>query len=207
MDNEDTVEPQEDQDVDTNVMVDEMVEEHEPEEQIQEEKLVPLSALQKERKKRQEMEQELQWERQRSQRVSAPEPEVEDESRYETATRGDLIQMQNEAVRISDEKHWIRQNPEKHEFVSENLKEFLKQRPNLASAIQDAPNRFEEAYTLMNALTPKQQQALKPVGQKKVAPNSPNAVPKAANLNAAIDVMSMSDQEFSAWRKQQQRRR
>jgi len=210
--NEDTVEPQEmieHDNFDDNQVSDEDYQEEESQESEseQEERMVPLSALQKERKKRQEMEYELNYVRQQGQRsVSEPEPE-DDTSEYETATRGDLRNVQTEAVRIVEEKLWIKQNPEKHQFVSENLQEFLKQRPNLAGAIQMSSNRFEEAYTLMNALTPKQQQALKTGGIKKVSPNSPNTIPKSASLNGAIDVMNMSDQEFSAWRMQQRRKR
>lgn len=161
---------------------------------------VPLSALQKERRKRQELELELQWERQRAQK--APAPVEEDNSRYESATREDLSKAQDEAVRIIEEKLWIKQNPEKYEQINEYLPQFLKQRPNLVSAINSASNRYEEAYTLMDALTPKQQQQMKTaVVQKKVAPNAPSGVPKAASLNQSIDVMSMSDTEFVAWRK------
>lgn len=170
-----------------------------------EETTVPLFALQKERKKRQELEQELQFERQRNQQYQKP-PE-EDLSKYESATREDLARTQNEAVRIVEERLWIKQNPERYEMVNDNLKEFLKQRPNLAAAISSAPNRWEEAYTLMDALTPKQQQQIKKASQpKKEAPGSPTSVPKAAAMNQTVDVMNMSDAEFSAWRKAQKRR-
>jgi hypothetical protein len=129
-------------------------------------------------------------------------------SKYETATREDLSKTQAEAVRTVEERLWIRQNPDKFHEVNENLQEFLKQRPNLASAIGSSPNRWEEAYTLMTALSPKQQQQFKkPVPVKKEAPNSPASVPKAASMNEAVDVMNMSDQEFSAWRQAQKKRR
>ncbi len=166
---------------------------------------VPLSALQKERKKRQELELQIEWERQ--QRQQQPRPQEDDSSKHESATREDLGKAQQEAVRIVEEKLWMRQNPDKYEKVNENLAEFLKQRPNLAYAINSSANRYEEAWTLMEALTPKQQQALKPAQPKKEAPNSPGSVPKAAALNAAVDVMTMSDDEFSKWRLSQKKRR
>lgn len=198
MEIEEHVEPQE--------VIEEIVQDHPVEEPVQEEKAetqVPLSALQKERKKRQEIEQELQYLRQQS---YVPPPQVEDTSRYESATREDLSRSQAEAVRIVEEKLWIRQNPEKYEKVNEYLPEFLKQRPNLAAAIGSAANRYEEAYVLMEALTPKQQQQLKKDVMKKEAPNAPSSVPKAASLNHSVDLMNMSDAEFNAWRKQQKRR-
>jgi len=168
---------------------------------------VPLSALQKERKKRQELELELQWERQRQAQLQTQQPQQEDNSRYESATREDLSKAQNEIVRVVEEKSWIKNNPEKYEKLNEYLPDFLKQRPNLASAINSATNRYEEAYTLMEALTPKQQQQLKVTPKKKEAPNSPGGIPKAAALNQAVDVMTMSDSEFSAWRSSQKKRR
>lgn len=169
-------------------------------------KQVPLSALQKERRKRQELELEIQWERQRNQTQQQPAP-VENDDKYETATREDLTRSQNEAVRIVEEKLWIKANPEKVEKINDYLPEFLKQRPNLAHAINSATNRYEEAYILMEALTPKQQQQLKTAAIKKDAPGAPSSVPKSASLNQTVDVMSMSDSEFTAWRNSQKRRR
>ena len=166
---------------------------------------VPLSALKKERKRRQELEQQLEWERQQRPAQQAPE---EDLSKYESATREDLSRVQEEAMRGFEERLWIKQNPEKYEKVNENLQTFLKQRPNLASAIANAGNRWDEAYTLMEALTPKQKQQLKVASvPKKEAPQSPSGVPKAAAMNEAIDVMNMSDSEFSSWRQSQKKRR
>jgi len=173
-----------------------------PQETVQ----VPLSALQKERKKRQELEAELNWERRRQQQAAQSQPEEEDNSRYESATKADLLNAQQEAMRAFEEKMWIKNNMEKFEKVRELLPEFLKQRPNLASAINEATNRYEEAYTLMDALTPKQQAQIRNPQPKKEAPNSPGGIPKIAALNQAVDVMNMSDSDFNAWRKQQKRR-
>ncbi len=178
-----------------------------PEVKEQEEKRVPLSALQKERKKRQELEMQIEWERQQRSQAQQLPKEEEDTSKYESATKEDLNRSQQEAVRIIEEKIWIKNNPEKFERVNDHLPEFLKQRPNLSYAINSASNRYEEAYTLMEALTPKQQQQLKATPPKKEAPGSPASVPKGAALNQVVDLMAMTDQEFSAWRHSQKRRR
>lgn len=175
--------------------------------------VVPLSVAQKLREKKRELELELQWERQERQRIlnqyQAPQaPKEDDNSRFESATREDLSKSQEEIVRIVEEKSWIKNNPEKYERVNEFLPQFLKQRPNLASAISQASNRYEEAYTLMEALTPKQQQQIRQASQpKKEAPNAPTSVPKAAALNHAEDVMNMSDSEFDAWKQSKKRSR
>lgn len=180
-----------------------------------EEKMVPLSTLQKMRKRAQEAELKAQWLEQQQARYQTPQapPEpVDDSAKYESATREDLVRTQQEMMRAVEEKLWIKNNSEKFDYVKEHLPTFLKQRPNLASAIQDSENRYEEAYTLMEALTRKQQTQLrkdstttKPAA--KAAPNAPGGVPKAAALNEAVDVMTMSDKEFSEWRQAQKRRR
>lgn len=211
---EDAVEPQEVMD-----QVAEQAEEQQPvevdheqvEQEVYEKTKVPLSALQKERQKRKEAELELQWERQQRQRESqaVQKPAEDDNSRYESATKEDLAQSKEQVLKDMEERLWIRQNQEKYELINERLPQFLKQRPHLARAIQDAPNRYEEAYTLMEALSPKQQQQLRKdaAPARKEAPNAPGTVPKAAAMNAAVDVMSMSDSEFSQWRQSMRRNR
>lgn len=210
MSEEEAVEPQENQ-------MDEILEQpleveqevdYEEQEAIREKTVqVPLSALQKERKKRQEAELRAEYLERNQNQAMRQEP-VEDNSEYESATKADLQSYQREAIRTIEERLWIKQNPEKYERINEFLPKFLKERPNLVLAINDAPNRYEEAFTLMDALTPKQQQnILKANSQRKVAPNSPNGVPKAAALNDAVDVMSMSDAEFAKWRSEKKKRR
>lgn len=211
---EDAVEPQEVMD-----QVAEQAAEQQPvevdheqvEQAVYEKTMIPLSALQKERQKKRELELELQWERQQRQREAqaVQKPAEEDNARYESATKEDLANSKEQVLKDMEERLWIRQNQEKYEFINERLPQFLKQRPHLARAIQDAPNRYEEAYTLMEALSPKQQQQLRKdaAPARKEAPNSPGTVPKAAAMNAAVDVMSMSDSEFTQWRQSMRRNR
>lgn len=176
------------------------------EQEDRQDKMIPLSALQKERQKRKELELNIAWQQQQIDRLQKPvSQEADDDSEYESVTRGQLKAAQAEAVRSVEEKLWKKENPERFEEVEEKLEQFLKQRPNLAAAINSATNRYEEAWTLMNALTPKQRQNLN-TEVKKVAPNSPSGVPKNASINAAVDLMSLSDEEFHTWRKEQKRK-
>ena len=168
---------------------------------------VPLSALQKERRKRQEIEQELRWHKEQ---MMAKRPEISqepDESHLEAATREDLGKTEQKIIRSVEERTWIKANPDKAQEVNDKLSEFLKQRPNLASAIESATNRYEEAWVLMEALTPKQKAALRAAPMKKDAPGNPAGTPKAAAINQTVDVMNMSDSEFNAWRQSQRKRR
>ena len=183
---------------------------HDVESEEHSDKSVPLSAVIKERRKRQEAEQrsqraeiELQYLREQSSK-GQPKQEEEDDSEYEATTRADLKRSAEEVKRDTKrdivEELWRDANPEKAREVDEKLAQFLKQRPNLASAINESKNRYAEAYTLMSALSPRQQQALSQKPEKKAAPGNPSGIPKAASINQAVDVMSMSDEEYRSWR-------
>lgn len=184
-------------------------------EESREEQMVPVSAIQKERRRRQESEAarqraEIEAQYLREQFNKPQAQEEEDDSLYETTTRKDLIQSTKAAefnvIRAVEERRWEQEHSEKVDYVNENLKEFLNKRPNLRSAINDSVNRYEEAFTLMQALTQKQRREIEQPKPKKQAPNSPAAVPKAAAMNQAVDVMSMSDEEFNQWRASKRRR-
>lgn len=188
--------------IEPNEVVQEVVEPQESEShEDREDTQVPLIALKKERKKRQEVEMELQYLRQQAEKQKAEE----DMSRYESATREDLSHSQSETVRLVEERLWIKQNPEKFARINEELETFLKTKPHLAAAISGAPNRYEEAYTLMNALN-RRAENTKPKESQKAAPGSPSTMPKAAAMDHAVDVMTMSDKEFRDWRQSIKRR-
>jgi len=209
MEEEDAVEPQEAEPMDQ--IMDQAVDSNDSEDTEQQEDksptMIPLSVAQKLRQQKRELELELQWERQRNAQSAAQSPPPEDDSRYESATKEDLSRAERDMIRKVEEKLWIRNNPDKYEEINEFLPKFLKQRPNLARAIDEAENRYEEAYTLMKALSPKQQQQVRQAPPKKEAPGSPGGVPKAARLNEAVDVMNMSDKEFAEWRATKRRQR
>lgn len=193
---EEVVSPQEEvAEVVSDMQEDQGIESAQAEEAPREEH-VPLSKLLKERKKRQEIEQ-------RYQELSRQQTQREDTSMYESATKQDLGHTQQEIIRVVEERAWIKANPEKYERLEGNLQDFLEQRPHLASAIRESPNRWEEAYTLMEALQPRQQQpqTTKKEPVRKVAPNAPNSVPKSAGIKDAENLMHMSDTEYFAWRK------
>ena len=182
----------------------------------QEEKLVPLSALQRERKKRQEAELHSEWHLQERQRMMqqqvAPKEEEEDETLYESATKGELRKSKQEtidaAVREVKEQLWVDNNPEKTEYVNQKLTNFLKQNQDYAYVLKKAPNRYQEAYRLMTALEPEEPTQQKTRTEtKKDAPNAPTSVPKSTAMNANIDLMKMSDKEYQDWRASKRKRR
>jgi hypothetical protein len=165
-----------------------------------------LTALQKERRKRQEAEMEIKFLKEHVTKQSQPI----DESQYESATKAEL----SNATKASEtmvtrkvlEHLWKRENPDKWEKVDRDLEDFLQMRPNLASAIEASANRYEEAWALMNAFSPKQKQQVAPKPASN-APGSPASVPKAAAMDQAVNLMQMSDKDFNAWRQQLKKRR
>lgn len=171
------------------------------EDSSEEEVKVPLKVLQKERRKRQEAEQEARFLKEQQNKRSAEEEEA---SKYESVTKEELHKTKSALKREIAEETWAADNPDKIERINDELPEFLKMRPNLAKAIDAAPNRYAEAWTLMNALSPKQKAPqTKPKPQ---APGSPSGIPKAAAMNDAVDLMNMSDKEFNSWRAERRKR-
>lgn len=180
--------------------VQEVIEAQEAPVEQKEDKQVPLSALQRERKKRQEAEQRASYlEQQQQQAAQKPQ---DDETAYESVTKKELKEttysFKQELKREIAEEDWIKENPEKFEKLNDELPQLLKQRPNLAAAISTSVNRYEEAWELISAFSKKPSL---PVSAKKPdRPGSPMGIPKAAAINQTMDVMQMSDDEFAKWR-------
>lgn len=203
MEDQDTVEPEAVVDeVEVNEPVEESVEDSTTEVEQEEVQQVPLHALKKERRKRQEADQELEMLRKQ---LNARQAEEDEAARYESVTKAELNSARSTLKREIIEETWAAENPEKFEKITEDLPDFLKKRPNLAKAIDASTNRYAEAWELMTAFAPKKTQ--RETRPKAAAPGSPTSVPKAAAMNEAVDLMSMSDTEFNEWRKQQRRRR
>tara|TARA_R110000868_G_scaffold205768_1_gene454380 strand:+ start:2672 stop:3286 length:615 start_codon:yes stop_codon:yes gene_type:complete len=204
MENQDYVEPVEQNEV-ANIQAADMPQDAQPNEHNDAQKGI-INALQKERRKRHEAEMEIKFLKEHVTKQTQPI----DETQYESATKAEVSNATKSAeitvTRKVLEHLWKRENPEKWEKVDRDLEDFLIMRPNLAPAIEASANRYEEAWALMNAFSPKQKQqmASKP---KSDAPGSPSSVPKAAAMEQAVNLMTMSDNEFNAWRQQQRKRR
>jgi len=191
-----------DQEVQDNHVQEEVAEE-------QKEQNVPLHAHLKERKRRQDAEEKVRYYEQKEvQKQQQSQSQESEEDRYMPVTKEELSKREVQLLRAIDEKRWIKDNPEKAQAVNERLTEFLKQKPNLVSAIESSSNRYEEAWELMDKLSPRSLASTKPpVLAQKQAPGSPSSVPKAAGMNQAIDLMNMTDDEFRAYRNSKRTRR
>lgn len=176
-----------------------------------EETTVPLSALQKERKKRQEAEWKAQFLEDQQKKATVSNPETDDS--YESLTKGEYRQKesasQEQLIRTIEERQWMKNHADKIEIINERLPELLKVKPHLAYAIANSLNRYEEGWELLKAFDPGMRQSgvrTVPRNNNREAPGSPNNAPKAAALNEATDLSKMTDKEFNEWRASKKRR-
>ena len=209
--NEEVKEPQEEL-IQENVQEESQIEEEstvvEPVAEEVQEKQVPLSALVKERRKRQEIEQENKAYRDLNIKKLRDEVDpVDEESQYEPVTKADFEKQKFGMLQAVEENLWIKSNPEKAQIVNEKLTDFLNTKPHLKGALNQCVNRYEEAWDWLERYTDKPKAAIKQAPVKRESPGSPSAVPKGAGLNQSIDVMSMNDKDFNAWRSSQRKRR
>lgn len=197
--------------------VEEVVSQETEVQEVKEENTVPLATYTNERKKRQEAQLEADWYRQQAMQAQQKQVPEEDEDDYESLTKKDWKKLKEDAKRELQEVtfaaerkrvegDWIAENPEKTAYVDQNLETFLKQNQHLATAINNVPNRYGEAYKLMDALSPKKRKEME-TKEKKPAPNSASAVPKSTAMRNTEDVMTMSDKEFLEYRKSKKIRR
>lgn len=182
-----------------------------PEGESHEESTVPLTALQKERRRRQEIERQYEEVEERLRRIEQSQysyQKEDDSDAYESLTKGEYQQLTKQQemnlIRKVSESQWVKQHPDKVEIINEKLPELLKKRPNLAHAIAAAENRYLESWEILQRFneTPKKRET-----PKEQAPGSPAAAPKAKSPADGMDVMSMSDEDFRKWMALKSRRR
>jgi len=174
---------------------------------------VPLKTFIKQKKRGQELEAQNRMLQEQmaqlmNQRQQAPQ---EDDSRYETLTKGDYDSQRNidkeEIKRDVREEEWKERNAREAIYVDEHLQELLEEKPHLAYAIANSKNRYQEAWDQLKGHG-KVQTAEKREPVKEIeAPASPASRPKSAGVNQTIDVMGMTDKEFNEWRRKQIKRR
>lgn len=172
---------------------------------------VPLSALQKERKRRKESDQRIALlESQLLQLQQANTPKKEDDSDWEGVTKGELknhSEVQNFMImRSIKESDWLENNKDKLEIINEKLPELLKQKPHLKNAVGDALNRYQEAWEQIMGHS-KLKEPKERVQKQNNAPGSPANLPKSAGVNQGFNVMEMTDAEFNEWRAKQRKKR
>lgn len=179
--------------------------EHANDQQQEEDKQVPLKALQAERRKRQEAEYQSKWLQEQLQTVqTAPQTQQEPEDGDELLTKSDFSRMtQSQLVefkRQTLEESFLEQNPNAMEAIETELPEILKKKPWLAHAINNSKNRYATAFEVIKDYKPKNDNVRNRIAENSSKPGSPATVGKGGTL--AKDFGKMSNTEFREYRKQ-----
>lgn len=122
----------------------------ESQEEHQEQKMVPLTALQAERRKRQELEAKVQVydELVRANQQQKQEPE-EEENPNELVEKKTLKETTATTKREILETLYQDMNPEAVQKINKYLKPILEKKPWLASTVETAQNRYARAYEIV----------------------------------------------------------
>jgi hypothetical protein len=168
-----------------------------PEQPVQEERMVPLTALEAERKKRQEAETQAKlYEQYLQQQQAQPQPApVEDGD--DILTKDEYRQNISQAKREILEESFFTSNPEAVKQINEHLPELMKNKPWIKEAVENAPNRWQRAWELVRdftpqtAPTPQKSQDAQRIVDNAQKPGSPATVGKSATASKVDHMRSM----------------
>jgi hypothetical protein len=171
--------------------------------QTQEEKQVPLKALQAERRKRQEAEYQAKWMQEQLQSAqSNPKANNAEDDGDELLTKSDFTKMSQsqlvEFKRQTLEESFISQHPDAMDTIETELPEILKKKPWLAHAINNSPNRYQTAYEVIKDYRPKTENVRQRIAENAEKPGSPAGVGKGGSISK--DYSKMSNSEFREYR-------
>lgn len=124
----------------------------EHQEEHQEQKMVPLSALQAERRKRQDSEAKAQLYQEylvRAQQAQQQQEQPEEEDPSALVERQHLKQNTAEAKREILETLYQDMNPDAVQKINKYLKPILEKKPWLAQSVDTAQNRYARAYEIV----------------------------------------------------------
>jgi len=182
-------------------------------------RMVPLEALEAERKRRQDAEANFRlrdemlrrYEESNKKQEENPEDEEELVSRgelkkfHERLTKDELAVLKREIA----EETYKDTKPEAIKLINTHLKEILEKKPWLADSIQSASNRYARAYEIVNDYMPQvvakksaSTDAKKMIENAK-KPGSPVATGKSQQLSGSDYLKSIAGtKEFKEYRKQ-----
>lgn len=169
-------------------------------EEVKEEKMVPLSALQAERKKRQQYEAWI-----AEQQKKAEQPEDDDE----WLSRGDYRTEKTLTKREILEEMYCDSHPERIEEINTYLEQIVQRKPWLGDSVATASNRYARAWEIVqdykNLITGQQKRSsdAKKMVENAKKPGSPAAISKTGSGTQADFLMSMrGKKEFREYRKE-----
>lgn len=192
-----------------------VAEEQHHEDHSEDQKMVPLTALQETRRKLQEANEEKRLLREHLERLKTPPPEPEEpEDEDELLNRGQFRQEQAMTKREIREEVFKDMNPKAMEKIKQYLNPILEKKPWLAESIKNSENRYARASEIiddyMHLVNPRSATAAAKDGTKIVQnmqkPASPVSLAKAASPNNMEYLRSIQGKkEFREYREKVRR--
>lgn len=147
------------------------------------------------------MERDFQYLRQENERLRTQQPKVEEEDdSEEIITRGELRNAAAGWQKQSVESSWMSSNTDRVNAIKEHLPEVLKKKPWLASVIESAPNRYEQASEIVEMYSLKEKDVGKRVIDNSRKPVNPSGIAKSGGQSNAERLRNMSSSEFRKYR-------
>ncbi len=179
-------------------------------------RVVPLEALEAERRKRQDLEAQNRALQDMMVKSKAPEPIDDDDDDEEFMTRAEfknsLAKAKFENKREVLESAYCDAKPEAVEQINKHLEGIIKRKPWLAESIEKAPNRYARAYEIVQDFMPKEeapvskfskpQTEAKKIVENSQKPGNPATISKSGNMSNAEYLRSIAGKpEFKEYRK------
>lgn len=183
-------------------------------------KMVPLEALEAERRKRQDLEAHNRAMQDMMLQKRAPDPvEEDDEDDEEFITKAELKRRIKDATfgnkREVLEESFCTSNPQAVELITTHLENIIKRKPWLAQTIDSAPNRYARAYEIVQDYMPKETKEMtsasrfstpqadaKRIVENAQKPGSPATIAKGSNSSNVDYLRSIAGKpEFREYRR------
>jgi len=177
-----------------------VVEQEQEVEAEQQERTVPLSALEAERRKRQDVEAENRLYQQHllQSQQKTQQPQEEDDADDLISKRDAMNLVNTHLLKTKQEfmeESFCSSNPEAVRQIEEQLPNLIKAKPWIEDVVKNAPNRWQRAWELVNDLAPKappsspqKRQEAQRIIENSQKPGSPAAVGKSATMSK-VDYM------------------
>jgi len=123
--------------------------------EVREERTVPLTALEAERRKRQEAEAQARMYEQHLQKQQQQQQSPAEDDGEDVLTKDEYRRQRDQDRRVTLEEAFYSSNPEAVRQIEEHLPELMKQKPWIKEAVENAPNRWQRAWELVGDFTPK----------------------------------------------------
>lgn len=178
---------------------------NEPVQQVEQEqeKTVPLTALEAERKRRQEAEYKA-WMYQHQQQQAASQPKEDYEDEYTKSIKSYVNQTTKAEIQRAVESEYLKDHPEAETRIKNELEGILHEMPELSYSIQNASNRYAAAMKIINKFAPKKSVAetKRKIQENQNKPGSPHASGKTQKVSPSERLSGMSRSEFLQYKRQ-----